>query len=380
VPLESPTVRKVAAPELQGVPIIDVDVHNRGGALLVDYLPSRWQDYLAHVGRRHLEPVFGCISSQRPGASRLDAVPPDGGSPGSDEAFARVQLLDEYELSAAILNNLDPMTCGNSPAEFEIELCRASNDVTHDAWIQVDPRWYGAINVAPEYPEAAAAEIRRCHKLSDRFVQIIIGSRSGRPQGNPLYWPIYEAAVECNLPVAYHVGLSRYNGWTGVGTLSYYYEAHVGFPLPAQAMISSMIFEGLFERFPTLRIVLAELGWEWAVPYSWRLDSSWRVMREEVPHLSRAPSEYFRDHFWFSTQPCVEPEDPTQLAPLFEQFEAAGFGERLMFATDYPHWDMDSPFETTPTFLSSEAQHRILAGNASALYGIPVAGRDRSLT
>lgn len=372
MPLESPTLRRVAVPELEGYPIIDVDVHNRAGAKLVEYLPQRWRDYSALVGRRHLETNFGVISSQRPGASRLDAVPPDGGPPGSDPEFARAQLLDEYGLTAAVLNNLDPMTSGATPVDFENALARASNDYTYEHWIQNDPRWYAAINVIPEHPEAAAGEIRRCAALSDRFVQIIIGSRTERPQGNPLYWPIYEAAVECNLPVAFHVGLGRFHAWTGVGPLSYYYEAHVGFPMPAQAMISSMIFEGLFDRFPTLRIVLAELGWEWAVPYAWRLDSTWRVLREEVPDLRRMPSEYFRDHFWFSTQPCVEPEDPAQLYPLFEQFEAAGFGDRLMFATDYPHWDMDSPFEATPRLLSDDWKRRILADNASALYGIPV--------
>jgi predicted TIM-barrel fold metal-dependent hydrolase len=41
-----------------------------------------------------------------------------------------------------------------------------------------------------------------------------------------------------------------------------------------------------------------------------------------------------------------------------------------MFSSDYPHWDMDAPYETTPAFLSREDKLAILGGNACALHGI----------
>src|SRR5262249_54026452 len=71
------------------------------------------------------------------------------------------------------------------------------------------------------------------------------------------------------------------------------------------------------------------------------------------------------DHFWFSSQPALDPELPEQLPEAYAQWERAGFGERLMFATDYPHWDMDSPFESVPLTMPRETKRKILAGRAT---------------
>jgi predicted TIM-barrel fold metal-dependent hydrolase len=92
------------------------------------------------------------------------------------------------------------------------------------------------------------------------------------------------------------------------------------------------------------------------------------VLREEIAHLERKPSEYVRDHFWFSTQPGVETELPEQFYELYAQWERAGLAGRLMFSSDYPHWDMDSPFEAVPRGLSREVKERILYSNAAEFY------------
>jgi predicted TIM-barrel fold metal-dependent hydrolase len=136
------------------------------------------------------------------------------------------------------------------------------------------------------------------------------------------------------------------------------------------SMVPSLIFEGVFERFPTLRIALIELGWSWAVPYSWRLDSAWKKLRDEVPHLRRKPSEYLREHFWFTTQPIEEPERLEDTESVYRMFEDAGFADRLMFSSDYPHWDFDSPYESVPTTFPIERRRRILGQNASKLFKI----------
>jgi uncharacterized protein len=353
----------------EGIPIFDCDVHHSSGGRVLEYLPERWREYIKETGRRGYV-GWGATTTQRYAALRVDAHPP-GGMAGTDPDFARQQLLEPYGISAAILENTtEGMVGGYAPTELEIEMIRAVNDVTHDVWFEADPRWLASINIPADHIAAAVDEIVRCRERSDRFVQILINSRTERPQGNPKYWPIYEAAAHYGLPVAFHVGLSQYNHQTGVGPITYYYEFHVEFPLPAQAMVPSMIFEGVFDRFPALKIVPTELGWEWAVPFAWRLDSTWRVLRNEVSHLERKPSEYFRDHFWFTTQPLVEPEDPAQFYALYDQFVEYGFADRLMFSSDYPHWDMDSPYDSTPAFLSPEDKRKILGANAAALHGI----------
>ena len=126
----------------------------------------------------------------------------------------------------------------------------------------------------------------------------------------------------------------------------------------------------MFERFPTLRIALIELGWSWAVPYSWRLDATWAKLRDEVPHLKRKPSEYMREHVWFTTQPIEEPERRQDTESVYEMFEEAGFADRLMFSSDYPHWDFDSPYKSVPASFPIERRRRMLGQNASQLFKI----------
>ena len=84
--------------------------------------------------------------------------------------------------------------------------------------------------------------------------------------------------------------------------------------------------------------------------------------------MQRQPSEYIDEHVWFTTQPIEEPADPAHLIYAIEQ---ARLGDRLLFATDYPHWDFDSPAQALPRALGPELRRAILCENALALYGLP---------
>jgi predicted TIM-barrel fold metal-dependent hydrolase len=157
---------------------------------------------------------------------------------------------------------------------------------------------------------------------------------------------------------------------TGAGNTNFYGEMHMNFASLPMTLVPSLIFEGVFERFPKLRVALIELGWSWAVPYSWRLDAAWKKLGAEVPHLRRKPSEYMREHFWFTTQPIEEPEKLEDTNSVYEMFEESGFAERLMYSSDYPHWDFDSPYESVPVNFPIERRRRILGRNASKLFKI----------
>src|SRR5262249_16861943 len=81
-------------------------------------------------------------------------------------------------------------------------------------------------------------------------------------------------------------------------------------------------------------------------------------------HLRRAPSEYLREHFWVSTQPMEEAEEPDHVLDMM-----AWIGwDKILFASDYPHWDFDDPFVALPPSLSEERRHKIYSGNAQPLY------------
>jgi uncharacterized protein len=195
-------------------------------------------------------------------------------------------------------------------------------------------------------------------------VQVLLLSRTAEALGRRRYWPIYEAAVEHGLPVGIHV--FGYSGWamTNTGWPSFYIEEMTEHATSSQALVTSFIMEGAFARFPDLKIVLIESGFGWLPALGWRLDKVWERLRGEVPHVDRPPSELIKKHFWVSTQPMEEPEEPDHLMDVMEWIGP----DRILFASDYPHWDFDDPFLALPPSLDADRRARIFSGNARALY------------
>ena len=103
--------------------------------------------------------------------------------------------------------------------------------------------------------------------------------------------------------------------------------------------------------------MLIEAGFAWIPALGWRLDQNWKRMKDEVPHLKRAPSEYLREHFWVSTQPMEEAEDPDHVIDVMEWI---GW-DKILFASDYPHWDFDDPFLALPPSLRENRRNRSTA-------------------
>ena len=189
--------------------------------------------------------------------------------------------------------------------------------------------------------------------------------RTMEPLGRRKYWKMYEAAVRHDLPIGIHFTGVGSGPITAVGRPSHYIEDHTGMTQAFQTQVTSLVCEGVFEHFPTLKIVLIEGGIAWLPPLMWRLDHAWKKLREEVPYLKRLPSEYIREHFWLTTQPMDEPPKSEYLQQLLVHLNV---DEKLMFATDYPHWDFDAPDRTIPTNLGPGLRRKIMAENARTFY------------
>jgi uncharacterized protein len=357
--------------------IVDCDIHNapRSEQALLDYMPARRRAARAAGGR--LEAAVearretlgdrsylgGEYPRATPRAARTDAWPPSGDPPASDLDFVREQLLDRYGLTHGVLT---PMLGAGEQLDLErgAALASAINDWQAAEWLDPEPRLRASINVAYEDGPLAAAEIHRM--ASDpRFVQVLLLIRTAEPLGRRKYWPIYQAAVEHGLPVGIH-----YGGWgrgpiTGVGYGSYYIEDSVGMATAFADQLASLICEGVFERFPELRIVLIEGGIAWLAPLMWRLDRAFELLGAEAPELRARPSEVIREHVWLTTQPIDEPPRAADFGTLLDDLQ---MNDRIMFATDYPHWDFDAPDRALPSGLAPDVRQRIMAGNARSLY------------
>ncbi|HEX5501731.1 MAG TPA: amidohydrolase family protein, partial [Thermomicrobiales bacterium] len=188
------------------------------------------------------------------------------------------------------------------------------------------------------------------------------------PYGNRNYWPIFRAAVEHDLPVAIHVGAEGTgvaNPPTSVGYPSSYLEFHTDHSQTMMAHCVSMVTEGVFEEFPTLKFAFIEGGVCWAPYVMGRLDRLYPAFKAEVPYLRRRPSEYILDHCYFSTQPIEEPDDHQHLLQLLAMLRAE---RTVVFASDYPHWDFDNPLLAF-TFFPPDLKRRIFVDNVLDLYG-----------
>jgi len=351
------------------LPVIDCDIHPQVANPhdLAQFLPERWRDYARLWGGFYRQALADTLSHPRmaPQVSRADAWPPQG-LPGSDLAFMQAQHLDPNNVQYGMLMPLNRGPGNQRNLDFGAALAHAVNEWQIACWTSRDSRLRASIVVAQEDPEAAVAEIVLRAKDA-AFRQIMIPPRTLEPLGRRRYWPIYRAAVETGLPIVLHV--SGINGYasTASGFPSFYIEEHHSNVQGMQALITSMVFEGVFEQFPDLRVVLVEGGIVWAQALKWRLDKHWRHFRQELPALSRPPSQIVREHFWFTTQPIDEPERPEDLAPIFEDIGC----DRIMFSTDYPHWDFDDPaFVLGRLGLGREQAQMIFAGNARKLYGL----------
>ncbi len=361
------------APERQAAAaglVVDCDIHNipAGDAALAPYLSERWCKHLERYGgrQRHGLAAGYPFPKSSPLAARTDAWPPSGGPPGSDLAFMREQHLDPLGIRFGILNCLH-RAANEADVELGAAVAAAVNDWQLAEWLEPEPRLRASIVLPFEDGELSAREIER--RAGDpRFVQALMLVRTMEPMGRRRYWPIYAAAQEVGITVGVHFGGYGGHPITGSGWPSYYYEDHTLMAQAFQAQVASLVFEGVFERFPGLRVVLVEGGLAWVPWLMWRMDRIFERMHDEVPELTRRPSEYVREHLWFTTQPIEEPERPRDLLRVIERMGAPG---RLLFATDYPHWDFDAPGRAIPGAVPAELRRRIFAGNALELYRLP---------
>ena len=344
--------------------LIDCDFHNELDSIkdLYPYLSQRWREHIDAYGAHG--PAGGYYPRYMD--HREDARPPSGRRSGSEVAHSRKDYLDPYNVAHAVCIPLTGAGRQSNP-DLDVALATAVNDWQIAEWLDPEPRLRASMAVPFEYPDLAVAEIER--RASDkRFVQVQFSGRPHEPMGRRKYWPIYEACVRNGLHVMSHAFGSYGNPITGSGWPSFYLEEHVG---PAQAMqanVISLVAEGVFEAFPTLKIVSVENGFGWIPSLTWRLDSAWKLLKSEIPHLKQLPSEYVRQHVYLTTQPVEEPHKAEYFTQLLEQY--GDMTSHILFASDYPHWDSDNPDMALPPFLPKKLLDGIYFGNAAALYGL----------
>jgi hypothetical protein len=219
-------------------------------------------------------------------------------------------------------------------------------------------------------PQAAAKEIERCAKSRTNFPVGLLTSRMAmsRSYGDEFFYPIYEAAEKFDLPLALHGAPSR---GLGFDPFNEFVKVHaLEHAFPQFIHITDMIFSGVFDTFPKLRVAFLEAGASW-VP--------WMMDRLDYEHesifgtnvrkkLRKKPSQYFTEgeNMWFS----IELEERRGLKYTVDAIGS----ERLFYASDYPHEPKEGEMKheleefLEDETLSRDARQNIVYNNALTFY------------
>ncbi|NEU31898.1 amidohydrolase [bacterium LRH843] len=343
--------------------LVDCDIHHavRSYDELKPYLPRTWWERLEEVNANLPVSMF-----YRAKGLFADDTKTEVGIPGSDPDLAKDQLLDKYDVDIGVLTGSIYGASAHYNPDYGSAMASAFNDYTLDKWIAHDERWRGSIIIAATDPIQAAQEINRLGS-HPKMIQVLMTFGSRELYGQRRFYPIYEAAEKHNLPIAIHLGGEGAGINPSVSAAGYptsNFERHNILPIHAMSHLNSFICEGVFEKFPGLKIVFVESGLAWIPGLLWRMDKNFKGLRTDAPWLKRYPSEYIIDHVRFTSQPIEEPNNYEHLLQLFDMIHA---DKTVMFSTDYPHWDTDDPSFVLKR-LPERYKERIAGETARELY------------
>ncbi len=335
--------------------VVDACIHHRWESSteedVLQYLPREWRDY---VGRPESLPggagarqVLPTVRHSNPLGDGTAAAPAQAGyrSATSAERLGE-EWLDPHDVTRALLLHDRAMFAPASANPFLARVfIRALNDWTVDAWLDRDRRLHSVVVVNTQEATDGAAEIRRIGANSQIAGALLAAFPNGRLAGHPMYFPIYEAAAELDLPIVLHRGGDNLLTPTGTagGTPLTFGEYVALAPMAMMSHLLSLIANGVLLKYPTLRIYVVGAGVSWVAGFLRRLEVSWLAFRREVPWMTEPPSETFYRQVRICTYGLERRAKPEMLERIFAQEIA--LDELLVYGSGYPSWDTTLPSE-----------------------------------
>lgn len=335
---------------------IDCDVHHEFSA---------WPDVLTFIdpGLQHRLKLGRDRSLARHGFRKVGGPP----VPAATDPAQVAEALSASGIDRAVLVG-NTFSLGVQPnMDLAAALARGLNDWTLARWVRPHPMFKGSILIAQQDADQAADEIDR---LGDDpgMVQVVMCSASEAPFGRRQYHPIYAACARHGLPLALHIGgegagVSAPS--TPVGHPNTYVEWYSALPQAYMAHLMSMVSEGVFEKFPTLKVVLLEGGLAWLPHITWRFTKNFKAVRAEAPWLTKLPSEYIFEHFRLTTYPLEDLPGEHALEHILDMVQA---DRTVLFSSNYPYQEFGDPMAML-TGMPERYRRRIMVENALDLYG-----------
>jgi predicted TIM-barrel fold metal-dependent hydrolase len=369
---DSTLVRPKASRQLEGITVVDVDVHVHDvpGAV-APHCEQPWRRALENIGT--LAYRYNDYPGYAPGMSPFPSFPDAQGQRRHivTSADQMRQDLDDLGVDIGILfPDCLLVHAAIRNTEYAVAVARAYNRWLVSEWLERDIGLKGAI-IAPHHDPAAAAEEVRAYAGHRNVVAIYLPTSCVEPlYGNRRYDVLYDAAQETGLPVFLHSVTTVHPVFPfNLQSFETQFAAHLlAHPFSLIANLTSMIETGVPVRFPDLKIAFTEAGIGWVPWIMLRMDKEYNERRRDLPFLTEPPSYYIRRMF-FATQPIEEPKHMGDMVTLLALF---GGEDSVMFASDWPHHDFDHPSKVLQIPLEPEARRKILGGNALRLLNLGV--------
>ncbi len=270
----------------------------------------------------------------------------------------KVEEMDRLGIDMQVLSPVPLQYYYWAEPDLGLAASRIINDRLAET-VAAAPERFAALGTVPlQAPELAVQELRRCVRdLGLRGVEIS-SNVAGEELSHERFRPFFAAAEELGILIFLHpLGFTH-----GERLREHYFNNVIGNPLESTIAVSHLIFGGVLDRHPGLKICVAH-GGGYLPAYAGRMDHAHRH-RADCRGCRRQPSDYLRD-LYFDTVVF----DPEQVAYLVKRYGAG----HVLLGSDHP-FDMGDPDPVglvkatdglTPADLAG-----ILGGNAAALLGL----------
>jgi len=285
------------------------------------------------------------------------------------DGISQLQAMDKEGLDVAVLfptRGLTVLGIDDLDPDFATAVARAYNDWLHDFARTNPERMFGVTMIAPHDISGAVEEIcRTVQEYGFRGIFLRPNHVNRRKWSDPYYDPLWAECEKLNLPVGFHeagrVYLPQPAFFHICSTFSMFNT--FGFPFANMLACGDMIFGGVMERFPRLKVAFLEGNCSWVPWLLWRMgEYAETTGKAEYPYLTLSPLEYFQRQCYGA----VECDEIT--AKHIPEYDLE---DNMVFSTDYPHLDVKYP-HAIETFLqlpfSEQSKRKYLWDNCARLY------------
>jgi predicted TIM-barrel fold metal-dependent hydrolase len=358
-----------------GIRIIDMDGHVREAddlferyleppfrarAPKIEKVPNGQLLFRLEADRHHRRP------DESPFRARQDGAPVNEHRHLATDPKQRLEAMDRDRIERGLLFPSAALYLASVQEEaYAAALCRAYNNWLYDYCAEDRKRLMGVAVIPQQDVALAIDEAKRAvNRLGFKGIFVRPNPVKGRNIDDPYYDPLYKTVVDLGVPLLVHEGTGAFLPTAGVERFAgqWFFTHTISHPFEQMLASLGLICRGTLERHPDLQVVFLESGAGWLPYWLWRMDEHYEILSFQVPWLKMKPSDYFRRQCLLSFE-----ADETRLGEVISSVGA----DRVVFASDYPHWDATFPGVTdmilNRTDLDSETKRKIMGENAARM-------------